>query len=356
MRFEDYANIRALLLEHALECPPFEDWRHRWVANPLWERLGATVPMGWVLETPAGEIIGSMESIPTGYAFRGSNLVAGASAAWCVKASYRGYALQLIDEYFSQPVDLFMSTTVGPTAYATLSRFYGPVPLGRWDTTSYFVTGHHLFAKRALRKLHIPPTGLLAYPIGSALSLKDTLCSKPLPEPPRDVVVEVTDKFDSRFDVFWDELVRENPQKLLANRSSRVLSWHFDAVIRSNRLWIFTATKSQRLCGYCILRPESAPDALRMSLVDYQSLDRERDLLPGFLRAALRRCATEGFYVLQNIGLGVPKMHAFDVCAPYHRKLPNPIFFYGTANPALEAELRQPQYWDPSLFDGDATL
>jgi hypothetical protein len=356
MRFDDYENVRALLLDHSMECPSFEDWGHRWIDNPLWQRFGRASPIGWVLETVAGEIVGSMETIPTLYKFRGSNLIASASGAWCVKASYRGYALQLIDEYFNQPVDLFISTTVGREAITTLSQFYEPIPVGQWDTTSYFITEHILFARRALRKYHMPLAPLLAYPTGWTLRLRDAFYNEVLPEPPPSVLVETTDKFDARFDTFWDELVQENRDKLLAERSSRALSWHFDAAIRRNRLWIFTASKFGRMRGYCILRSESWPGGTKVVLTDYQSLEGERDLLPGFLRAALRRCAAEGFYSLQNAGVGVPKMRAFDEYAPYRRKLANSVFFYGAADKALEAELRQSRFWDPSLFDGDATL
>lgn len=356
MRFDDYDKTRALLLAHAMESPTYEDWRHRWVDNPLWQRSGKTSPTGWVLESADGEIVGSMESIPTSYTFQRNDLVAGASAAWCVKTSYRGYALQLIDEYFSQRVDLFVSTTVGPAAISTLSQFYGPVPLGRWDTTSYFITGHVAFARRALQKYRVSPARFLAYPIGWTLSIKDMLFNKVLREAPRDVLIEVTDKFDSRFDVFWEQLIRENREKLLAERSSHALWWHFDAAIRSNRLWILTASKNQRLCGYCVLRQESAAGGRSMRLIDYQSLDPERDLLPGFLRVALRRCIAEGFYILQNVGVGVPKMRAFDEYAPYHATLPNVVFFFGAADEKLGAELREPRVWDPSLFDGDAAL
>lgn len=356
MRFDDYDKIRALLLQHALETPAFEDWRHRWIANPLWQRLGTDAPIGWVLETAAGEIVGSMESIPTRYEFNGSDLIAGASAAWCAKDPYRGYALQLIDEYFNQSVDLLMMTTVGPNAVPILSRYCGPVPVGQWDQRSYFITEHVSFARRALQKYHVAPARLLAYPIGWGLSSKDALYNRALPEPPGDVLVESTDKFDSRFDDFWGELVRENREKLLAERSSRALWWHFDAAIRSNRLWILTATKSHRLRAYCILRKESTPDARQMSVIDYQSLDHERDLLPGFLHVALRRCAAEGFDVLQNVGVGVPKMRVFDEYAPYRRRLPNSVFFYMAPDATLAAALNQPRCWDPSLYDGDATL
>jgi hypothetical protein len=356
MRFDDYQSVRALLLDHSLESPPFEHWRHRWVDNPLWQRLGATAPIGWVLETATGEIVGSMESIPTGYTFRGTDLVACAGAGLCVRASHRRYALQLLDEFSSQPVDLFVGTTVGPSAVSTLSRFYVPVPVGRWDTMSYFVTGHVSFAKRALQKYHVRPAGLLAYPAGWALLIKDVLCNTTLPQSPRDVLIEGADTFDNRFDAFWNQLVLENQEKLLAERNSRALRWHFDAAIRSGRLWIFTASENGRLRGYCVFRQELSPGGRCICLIDYQTLDRDRDLLPAFLRAALRRCAAEGFYILQNVGVGVPKMSAFEQYAPYRRKLPNSVFFYGAADAALEAELRDPQCWDPSLFDGDATL
>lgn len=355
MRFDDYENIRALLLDNAMKCPSFEGWRHRWVGNPLWQRLGSAPPIGWVLETAAGKIVGSMETYPTLYRFRGSDLIAAASGAWCVEGSYRGCALQLIDEYFNQSADLFISTTVGPNAVATLSQFYRPVPLGRWDTVSYFTTEHVLFAKRALQRYHVPLAPLLAYPTGWTLRLSDALSSG-LPREPRSVLVEATDKFDARFDAFWGELLQENPGKLLAERNSRALSWHFDAALRSNRSWILTALKIGRMRGYCILQLESWPGGRKAVLIDYQSLDPEHDLLPGFLRTALQLCAAEGCYALQNFGVGVPKMHAFDEHAPYRRKLANSVFYYGAPDAALETELRQSQVWDPSLFDGDATL
>jgi hypothetical protein len=357
MRFDDYDALRALLLAHALEVPSLEGWRHRWIDNPLWQQLGRATPTGWVLETAVGEVVGSVEAIPTRYKFRGSDLVVCAGAAFCVAASYRSYASQLLDEYFNQPVDLFISNTVGPAATRIYSAYSAkPIPLGEWDTTTYFVTEHTLFAKRALRKQHVPLASWLAHPTGWTLGLKDALCNRALPEPPRDVLIEATDRFDDRFDLFWDELVRENPEKLLGERSRRALSWHFEGAIRNNRLWIFTASKLGRLCGYCIVRHEPTPGDRRVSLIDYQTLDPERDLLPAFLGAALQRCAAEGFYVLQNIGVGVPKMRAFDEHAPYRRKLANWVFFYGSSDAALTAELRQPRFWDPSLYDGDASL
>lgn len=354
MRFGDYDRVRSLLLANALHCPSHEDWRHRWIDNPLWQQTDDS-PIGWVLETTSGEIVGSMESVPMGYRFRGADLVAAVSAAWCAQSEYRGYALQLIDEYFSQAADLFVSTTVGPAAVSTLDHFYGPIPLGRWDTTSYFITSHLAFARRALHKFQLPAAGPLAYPLSWMLALKDAVLHRPPPDASPDVTIEIANDFDDRFDVFWSQLVRENPDKLLAVRNRRTLSWHYKTALRDGRLLILTASKAGMLCGYCVFRQESAASERSMRTIDYQSIARERDLLPGFLRRTLQRCADEDFYILQNVGIGVPKMRAFDTYAPYRGKLPNSIFYY-SAKPALAEHLKDPNAWDPSLYDGDAAL
>jgi hypothetical protein len=93
-----------------------------------------------------------------------------------------------------------------------------------------------------------------------------------------------------------------------------------------------------------------------MRLIDYQNLYPDRDLLPGFLRMALQRCIEKGFYMLQNVGVGVPKMRAFEEYAPSRGKLPNVVFFYNAANEKFKAMLGELRFWDPSLFDGDAAL
>lgn len=356
MRFDDYEGTRALLVDHAMGPPSFEEWRHRWVHNPLWQGLGRAAPIGWVLETAADEIVGSIETIPTLYTFRNRDLIAAVSSAWCVKAAYRGYALQLLSEYFDQPVDLHISTTVGQCAVETLNQFYGPIPLGEWDTVSYFITNPTFAAKRALQRYQVPLASVLAYPAGLMLWFKDALAKKDLPPRLRSVVIESIDNFDARFDDFWNELVKENPDKLLADRSRRALSWHFDGAVRGRRLEILTATKLGRLRGYCVIRHESWLDGQKAVLVDYQTLERDEDLLSSFLREALKRSAANGSYALQNFGVGVPKMAAFDRYAPYRRKLANSIFYYRANEPALQSELRHRQFWDPSLFDGDYSL
>jgi hypothetical protein len=347
-RLEDYQTIARLALVYSLDVPPYEDWSTLWLDNPLRTRSGKDFPIGWVLELPGGEMVGTMGTVRLRYTFRGDDLISAASRAWFVTDPYRGFALQLMDEYLNQSgVDLFINSAVSVPALEMFSRFCERIPLGEWDSISYWMTG-------------CPP--------GPALWSQDAVRNKPLPKMPGSFTVESTDRFDSEFDVFWDELVRQNPEKLIAERSSKALSWHFGAPMRKGRLWILTASRNGKLRAYCTLTrqdhgfrlpalPHGDTQGLRgMRLADYQSLEPEVDFLPAFLAAALQRCAAEDLFILENLGRGVPKMRVVDECAPYRKKLENWKFFYSAAEPTLEADLGESRFWDPSAYDGDATF
>lgn len=357
-RFDDYAHITRLAIRHNFQITSADDWRRLWLDNPLWPRLGADWPIGWVLETTAGEIVGSMGNVPLLYTFRGQELIAASGRAWSVLAPYRGFALWLLDEHFHQAgVDLYMETSIGPMALGPFSELCPRIPLGEWDTVSYWVTDYRAFANNGLQKLAVPLAGLLAGPMSAALRLSEAISHKRLPKAAASVVIETTDRFDVGFDAFWEELIRQNPETLLADRSSASLSWHFAAPMRKGELRIFTATRNDRLRAYCVLKCNPNGRGLRrMRLIDYQNLDSDVDLLPAVLRVALRRCAAEGYSILESLGRGVSTMRAFDEFAPYRRKLPNWQFFFRTNDPALEEALREPRHWAPSSFDGDASL
>jgi hypothetical protein len=347
-RLEDYEGIVRLGLAHSLDVPAYEDWSALWLDNPLRQRSSNDFPIGWVLELPDGELVGTIGSVRAPYTFRGDALVSAVSRAWFVTLPYRGFALQLIDEYLNQPdVDLFINNAVSVRALETFSQFCERVPLGEWDSVSYWVIGSHSDA--------------------AELS-KDTVWIDSIPKTVGSHSIEITERFDSRFDLFWDELARENREKLIALRNAETLSWHFAAPMRRGRSWVFTASRSGKLRAYCALTRQDYPfrlpalphgDTRRlpgMRLVDYQCIDSELDFLPAFLQTALQRCAAEHVVVLENLGHGVPKMRVFDECAPYRKKLENWKFFYSAAEPTLNAELRESRYWDPSAYDGDVSF
>jgi hypothetical protein len=358
-RFGDYAQIATLESTHGLESQPFEDWKGLWTGNPIWQRLDENWPIGWVLEDTAGQIVGSMMNVPSLYKFGGRDLVSANGRGWVVAPDYRGVALWLMGEYFNQRnAELFINTTVGPMAQQTFSQLSRRIPLGDWQTIAYWVTGYRGFAEKALQNFGMPARQLLAYPAGAALWVKDALSAKSLPDAPKAFTTGQAEHFDDRFDAFWEELVRQNPHKLLAARDSRSLCWHYAIPMRRKRLWILTASRGESLRAYCVVKRQDEPSGLRnrMRLVDYQSLETGVDLLPALLKASLDRCTAEGMFILEHLGCGLPKMKAFDSFAPYRKKLNYWPFYYHAADPEINSQLANSDVWDPSAFDGDVSF
>jgi hypothetical protein len=337
---------------------PAEEWPRLWLDSPLWSRLGRDWPIGWVLEDGGGRVVGSMTNVPSLYRFRGRELVAANARAWVADPDYRGYAAWLMEEFYYQPgVDLAISTTANAKAEPIARAFAQRVPAGDWEALAYWVTGYRGFARMALGKLGVPLAAALAVPAAAGLWLKDAGLAKGLPAAPQGVVISASDGFDARFDAFWEELLRQSPDKLLAVRDSRTLAWHYASPLRAGALWTLTAQRGGLLRAYCVLmRQDFRQGGRRVRLIDYQTLEPEVDLLPGLLRAALRRCADEGAWTLEHHGCGLPKMRGFDAFAPHRHKRPSWPYYYHAGDAALAADLGRPEVWDPSSYDGDASF
>jgi hypothetical protein len=351
--FDDYEGISRLVLQHSLQCPSYDEWQSAWTNNPAWQSLGRRTPIGWVLETETGRIVGTLGNVPIRYRFCGAEIIASVARAWTVDTAYRGFAAFLLDEYLNQPgIDLFVNTAANAMAGGLLGQFCARVPLGQWDVMAYRITRYHDFSTYVLRKLHVPFPEIFAYPAAGYLRLLDAFKLRRAAKSESSIEIESIDGFDTRFDVFWQELLRQKPNTLLCERSAQALSWHFGPDMRAGKLWIFVAVKNNLLRGYCIFRRQYAePDVRRMRLIDYQTLNGV-DLLPAFLEVAVARCASEPIFVLENVGVGVPKMRAFDEFAPCRKKLADWPCFYHAVDSRLDADLRSPEVWDPSLYDG----
>jgi len=360
-RFEDYPQIASLETSHELITLAEDDWRRVWTDNPLWPRLKEHWPIGWVLEDNRGKIVGSLGNVPFHYTFQGKSLISACGRGWVVAPEYRGVALWLMDEYFNQDgADLFVNTTVNALAAGIVGSLSARVPAGDWQAAAFWVTSYHGFARTALRMKDIPMTGLLAPAAALGLRLKDLVSSKALPPANQAFAIAEASGFDPRFDVFWKQLVEQNPNKLLAVRDVATLNWHFSIPMRHEKVWIITASQHGILRAYCTLKREDQPAGLqgltRMRLVDFQTLEPEADLLPSLLRPALHRCRVEGIHVLEHMGCDLPKMAAFDRFAPHRRKLQCWKFYSKATDPAIDVQLASAQAWDPSTYDGDATI
>ncbi len=355
-RFADYPQIYRLESTFFDDSLPPAERRSLFVDNPLWPRLRDTWPIGWVLEDSDGQIVGSVNNIPSSYRFAEDELICGNGHCWAVLEPYRGYATMLMDEYFSQEgPDLLVSSKVGADAAAIWSAYAHRVPVGDWATAAYAITRYSGFARAALVRKGVPLAGALTPPAAAALRLKDAFTSTTLPESPRSVEFRELYGFDARFDAFWRELLAQNPNRLMGIRDAEALRWHFGIPLRRGRLWIAAALRDGLIRAYCVLKQHHRPPDVRsMKIIDFQTVEPDTALLPGLVRLALRRSAAENCSFLEHHGVGLPKMAPFEAVATYRAAKPSWSFFYASDDAALEGRLADPDVWDPSEYDGDS--
>lgn len=358
-RFEDHARIAELEGSEHLKARSYADWSRLWLHNPVYRDLHGAWPIGWVLETNEGEVVGSIGNVPLHYIFRGRKLLVAAGRGWVVHPKYRSFALLLMDALFGQSgVDLLLNTTVSALAAEGFGVFGSPrVPVGDWQTAAYWITGHRGFAESVLRLKGAPMPALAGYPAGTVLYLKDVVAGKRLPGASSGTRVELAPGFDDRFDAFWEKLKSTNTV-LLGVRTRAVLDWHFGGAPAQAKLRILTISRENGLVAYAVFqrRDDTKSGMKRLRLADFQALEHEREYGTAITRAALDLCRREGIHALENIGCDVPNTGFIDEFAPYRRKLSTWAYFYHTYDPVLAAALREPSAWAPSSFDGDATL
>jgi hypothetical protein len=356
--FDDHEQIDRLGARYALKPKSYEEWSHLWLGNPVYREIRDRWNIGWVLEDEHRRIVGSVGNIPVSYALDGRTILAASSHSWVADPEYRGAALVLLDHLINQAgVDLFVSTTVSALSTPGIEAYEcSRVPVGVWDESAFWVTHYQGFVQSYLTLKQYGRPRALSYPLSAAVLLKDRLTKKAWGA--NDAEVQLCVGFDERFDEFWEELKRRNPDTLLAVRTREVLAWHYASLLSSNRLWIATVADGRRLMAYAVFDRSDKPaiGLKRVRLVDFQSLDGGTALLPALLSRALRKCREEGIHVLEHFGRWLEPGELLDGIAPYRRKLPSWIHVYRANDPPLAQRLKDPRVWAPSLFDGDASL
>jgi hypothetical protein len=357
--FEDYSGIATLYERHGFASRSFEEWASLWIGNPLYNELPEW-PIGWLLEDENKTIVGYLGNIPLPYVFRGSQIVAATSRAWVVDSGFRSYSFSLLHRFFRQKsVDLFINTTVNKNAIRGYEAFrVSRVPVGAWDQSIFWITNYLGFAASVLVNKRVPGWKLLSFPVSLGLVAQDRLPRKRVGAHGYGVSLTFVNDFDVRFDTFWEKLLSSNSDILLAMRSREILDWHFRRALAENRAWVLIAEVGSQLVAYAIfLRRDNKQLGLdRLRLIDFQSLPDRNEVLRPMLGRALDRCRRESVHMLEIIGLTPERERVIDDAGRRRRSLPSWLYFYKANDERLAEALKDPRSWDPSCFDGDASL
>lgn len=357
--FDDYDEIAPLATRYRLEPEDREDWVRLWANNPIYHQL-PNWPIGWVFENEDRRIVAYIGNVPLLCEMGGQRLTVAASRAFVVDIPYRSYSLALLNQFFKQKrVDLFLNTTVNPEASKPHEVFRAlRVPLGTWDEAAFWITEYRDFSASLLARKEFSGARWLGCPLSIGLWLRDGVKGRFWKTYCDGVEASFCSQFDERFEDFWQQLRHNFPRRLLANRSREMLEWHFKRPLENGKAWVLTVGKGSALAAYAIFlrRDNSAFSLKRMRLVDFQVLGGNAELLRSLIGHALARCRREGIHMLECIGFAPDKQRVIEALAPHRRKLSSWRYFYKATNRQLAQTLEDPGVWDPSCFDGDASL
>ena len=357
--FDDYPQISALESQYGLHPRGFDEWTDFWTQNPAFQTL-PDWPIGWVCENEQGEIVGSLSNIPLAYELDGRPLVGATSRSLVMDTRYRPYSLSLLRQFFNQKeVDIFLNTTVNDKVWRLQEKFQAArVPAGVWDRSAFWITDYAGFSASLLARKEMRGPSALSYPVSLGLYLKDTLTGKALRLRRNGKEPEFCAGFDGRFDTFWERIRGASRQRLLGTRSRSVLDWHFRHSLARGRTWVLAVSEGGELAAYGIFCRQDNPEfnLQRLRLVDFQSLPGKIELLKPILRRALERCQAEGVHMLEAIGFAGEKRALLDDLYPHYRDLGSWRYFYRANDARLGEILKDPAAWDPTCFDGDASL
>jgi hypothetical protein len=326
-------------------------WRSQWEDFPYATEF-RDVPIGWVLETKDGSVVGNLDNVHMLYELGGSRLKGVVASGWAVDQEHRGKSMQLITTFLRQKgVDLPLVVSASPTTAKVLTAMkIARIPLPDYATPCFWAVHPRAFARAALLRRSIPGAALLAWPAGLALLARD-VCRRSGRGRPASTVRRLRE-FDERFDRLW-ESVKAGATRLRAVRTRAVLEWRFRAELRGGKAAIVVAERDATLQGYAILVRREGSD-LGMALYDVADIQADaddpatfRDLLLGSIQIARQ----EGVDAVKFM-TGTPVKRApADALHPYTYRLPIWQLYFRPATPELSTALSTADAWDFSVFD-----
>jgi amino acid adenylation domain-containing protein len=390
----------------------FADFRelsdHRWLNNPC---RTEDDPLGWVLETETGQIVGFHGIVPTRVWVGGQRVPAIAPTTWAADPGYGRQGLVLLSTYLNWGRDRFLLNT---TANAITSAMHEsshsgmrriPLegfdqrllwvhdfkPLVRWKVGQRDAQGRSGslaggLAGRAIASrigAALAGTGAafaLGVPGGFAAAMRASIGRSRIDFACRELPIEKVDRFGQEFDELRERL-RHN-YAVTTERSSVVLNWrHINPPRLVGRSYALACRDGGRLEGYVALREPTTTAPGHMIVTDLFYDPARPDVMRNLLNAAFRFAVAQGASVLEIFGFHPSLNQELQTQRPYQLQrlqleqfgrqssfrtlagilrrrggdTPSATYWYRAPTPEL-AQVCASGAWWPSGIDGDLNL
>ena len=356
--FADEAAVQALCQRNGLKGEACENaWEWIWKRN---ECYTSDWPLGWVLESQ-GKVVGFIGNIPRRYLFGGSEWIAGVARSFVVDEVFRGRSTKLLWQFVSQKgADLIILSSANQNA-ALVYEFVGAeqLPQADYDKDLIWPVSPIGFLASVLPKYRV--RGIFTYPPTGFFSSFVHLFFSRLR--PRDETIQIEKmeikNIGAEFDQFFSYVVDKHPDRLLSGRSATELKWQFEnSSALSRKPILFAAKQNGNLCGYAITtRADSVRFGLkRRMVIDLIVKDDDSVVIRELIVEALVFSKREQVDLLQITGFPCFVRSPLWSLRPVTRLVPHWAFWYLAINSRLKEQLRSPDAWYASTFDGDSAI
>jgi hypothetical protein len=346
----DLDAVRAVSIRNGLSSFDPDEVRESWLLHPFRECF-AGVPYGWVLESVAGEIVGTFSNVHMLYELNGRKVKAGIAGSWAVDVAYRNSSLLLAMSYFNQKgVDVCLNGSASAVASRLMPTLKARrIPSPDYDLSYFWIVNRRAFVGAALRKKKIPCVGVLSRAAAMGLWAWDLQFIRPKRKPPG---IKRLSGFGHEFDAFWERL-RQKPGLLSAVRTSAALDWRFGGALRRQDAVVLGLFNGQELRGYVLLRKFVRPHLglNQFVIADLQALNDSPTVLLDLLAAALEATAEEGMDALEWQGWNTAKRALAISLHPRPFRYSVWPLYYKVVNADLASMLANAECWDFSPFD-----
>lgn len=358
VNFEDYLKIKGLTDRNNIEIYDKIYWEKVWKENPYLKKNKIKWFLGWLIEDDKKNIVGHIGSLPTQYYYDSVAYNGAVMSCWIVDEEYRHYSMELMRRNIAQKdIDFSIVTSANSKTESALTAFgWKKIPVKKYNEKLYIILNLKKTIHSYLKKKGINTNALInniLFYLSYIILFKKINYWKKF-ETKRRVIVY--NKFNSKFDNFWDKLKKFNKKKFMFNRSSEWINWHLNHQFESNKAIIIAEEQNDEIIGYsiCLLKNIDKINLKKAVLIDFVTLNDSDETYFNLLLHSIKEANKKECHLFEIVGFNNKKRKIINLLKPFLNKDFSFPFYFKSNSTKLDEILKNENSWDPSNLDGDS--